>query len=166
MKVRLMAVRIFQVFAVLGILLLALLVALMLPDCARLRAMIINNSSSPIEDITLKIRDEVIWSGGLKRFEARRFNLALYTDGNFEVEGRYVGSDKRFKGHSRYVVSHDVRMHLLVIEDDGVHYVSWADPPMPRLDEEDFRDFVTVFWILGSEFMGCADHDLWKRLKG
>ena len=98
MKVRVMAIRIFQILAVLGILLLALLVALMLPDCARLRAMIINSNSSPIEDITLKIRDEVIWSGGLKRFEARRFNLALYTNGIFEVEGRYVESDKRLKG--------------------------------------------------------------------
>ncbi len=166
MKVRVMAIRIFQILAVLGILLLALLVALMLPDCARLRAMIINSNSSPIEDITLKIRDEVIWSGGLKRFEARRFNLALYTNGIFEVEGRYVESDKRLKGRSGYVISHDGQMHLLVIEDDGVHYVSWADPPMPRLDKEDFWDSVTVLWIWGSEFMGCADHDLWKRLKG
>ena len=148
-----------------GVLFVSGLLLLTLPDCAKLRAMVVNGSSSDLEDVTLSIRDRVVWSGRLGISEGRRIEDAEGEEGVFMLKGRYARSGIRFEGVSDYVTDYDQRIHLFLIKDDGVHAGEWRDPSWPPSKEMTIRDEVRVFGALFLDLMSCADHALWTLIR-
>ena len=156
-----------KVLVAIGILFVVALLLLTLPDCAKLRAMVVNGSSSDLEDVTLSIRDRVVWSGRLGISEGRRIEDAEGEEGVFMLKGRYARFGIRFEGVSDYVTDYDQRIHLFLIKDDGVHAGEWRDPSWPPSKEMTIRDEVRVFGALFLDVMSCVDYDLstgaWRR---
>lgn len=156
-----------KVVAAIGVLFVSALVLSTLPDCAKLRAMVVNGSTSELEDVTLSIRDRVVWSGRFRAREERCIPIAEGGEGVFVLKGRYARSGMWFGGVSDYVTDYDQRIHLFLIKDDGVHAGEWHDPPWPSSEEMTVVDYVRVFGALFLDVMSCADYDLstgaWRR---
>lgn len=156
-----------KVLAAIGVLLVVGVVLLTLPDCAKLRAMVVNDGSSDLEDVTLSIRDRVVWSGRLRIFEGRHIEDAEGGEGVFVLKGRYARSGLWFEGVSKYVTSHDQRIHLFLVKHDGVHAGSWRDPLWPPKEERGILYGVRKFGAMFLDLMSCADYDLstgaWRR---
>ncbi len=91
MKMKSIAVGIFRVLAVLLVLLLLVVVGLTLPECSRLRVMVVNNTPEPVEEVTLKLGGEIIWSGRLAGLRGKRISVLRRLNGYFSIEGRYGG---------------------------------------------------------------------------
>ena len=167
MKMKAIAAGIFRVLAVLLVLLLLVVVGLTLPECSRLRVTVVNNTPKPVEEVTLKLGGEIIWSGRLAGFSGKRISVLRYLNGAFDIKGRYGGTDRQFEGSYGYTTaSYSSEQRLLLIENDGVRYASWRfwsiDKPF---DERTFWEYVTRFLDLGLMVMSCADYDLWMALK-
>lgn len=157
--------KIFKVLAVIVALLLGVLVLLTLPECCRIRAMIINNSRYPVEGVTLTLRDQHIWSGGMGQLDDQRICVPQNVDGVFDIKGQYTDTGEWFAGYSGYVYSYDERIHLLLIEDDGIRRVSWRDPP--RASAVSFsKEFLVQIGALFLRSMSCLDYHLYREFCG
>ena len=155
-----------KVLVAIGSLLLIGLVALILPDCTRARVVVVNNSTSVLEDLTLIMRDRVVWSGRLDTRERQRIAVAESTGDSFVLEGRYAESGARFEGISSYAMNYSGLTHLFLVKDDGVHIGAWYAPPWPWSEEAGVLDKARYFGAMLLHFMSCADHALWTLIRG
>lgn len=166
MKMKAVAVRLFRVLAVLLVLLLLVVVGLTVPECSRLRVTVVNNTPKPVEEVTLKLGGEIIWSGRLAGFSGKRISVLRYLNGAFDIKGRYGGTGRRFEGSYGYTTaSYSSEQRLLLIENDGVRYASWSWSDRKSIDDMTFWENVADFLGLGLVVMSCADYDLWMALK-
>lgn len=165
MKMKTVAVRVFKVLAVLLVILLLVVVGLTLPECSRLRVTVVNNTTTPLEEVTLKLGGEIIWSGKLAGLTGERISVLRSLEGSFDIKGRNGGTGRRFEGSYGYVNTYFSGQYLLLIENDGVHYASWSWSDRKSFDERTFWEYVTRFLDLGLMVMSCADYDLWMALK-
>ena len=155
-----------KVLVAIGIFFVVALLLLTLPDCAKLRAMVVNDGSSDLEDVTLSIRDRVVWSGRLEIFGGRRIAVAEGGEGVFVLRGRYAESGVRFERSSTYVTSFDQFIHLFLVKHDGIYAGSWRDPSRLSSKEMIILDEVRIFGALFLDLMSCADHALWTSIRG
>ena len=169
MKIKSIVIRLFRVLAVLFVLLLLVVVGLTLPECSRLRVTVVNNTPKPVEEVTLKLGGEIIWSGKLAGLRGKRISVLRPLEGSYDIKGRYGGTDRRFEGSYGYATPYLSDQDLLLIENDGVRYASWRwsdfrsiDKPF---DERTFWDNAKGIWDLGLMVMSCADYELWMALK-
>ena len=165
MKIKSIAVGIFRVLAVLFVLLLLVVVGLTLPECSRLRVTVVNNTPKPVEEVTLKLGGEIIWSGRLAGLRGKRISVLRRLNGYFSIEGRYGGTDRRFEGSYGYASAYSSGQDLLLIENDGVHYTSWLWSDRKSNNDMTFWDNAKGIWDLGLMVMSCADYELWMALK-
>ncbi len=165
MKMKAVAVGLFRVLAVLLVLLLLVVVGLTLPECSRLRVTVVNNTPKPVEEVTLKLGGEIIWSGRLAGFSGKRISVLRRLNGAFDIKGRYGGTDRRFEGSYGYTTAYISEQDLLLIENDGVHYASWSWSDRKSIDDMTFWENVADFLDLGLMVMSCADYELWMALK-
>lgn len=169
MKIKSIAVGIFRVLAVLFVLLLLVVVGLTLPECSRLRVTVVNNTTTPLEEVTVKLGGEIIWSGKLAGLRGKRISVLRRLNGSFAIKGRYGGTDRRFEGTYGYATAYVSGQHLLLIENDGVRYASWFWSDFKSIDkptdEMNFWDYAEVASELGLMVMSCADYELWMALK-
>ncbi len=156
----------FKVLTAIGALFVAGVVLLTLPDCDKLRALIVNDSSSELEDVTLSIRGRVVWSGRLDTSEGRRIAVAVRANDPFLLTGRYAKTGIRFEGYSSYARYYDRRIHVFVIDEDGVHPASWFDPPLASSEEPGVLSNASRIGALFLDVMSCADHALWTSIRG
>lgn len=155
-----------KVLAATGVLLVAGLVLLTLPDCARSRVLVVNGSSSELEDLTLTMRGRVVWSGRLDTSEGRRIAVAVRANDPFLLTGRYAKTGIRFEGYSSYARYYDRRIHVFVIDEDGVHPASWFDPPLASSEEPGVLSNASRIGALFLDVMSCTDYELWSSIRG
>ncbi|MCH7711575.1 MAG: hypothetical protein IH903_08050 [Proteobacteria bacterium] len=165
MKMKAIAVGLFRVLAVLFVLLLLVVVGLTLPECSRLLVTVVNNTPKPVEEVTLKLGGEIIWSGKLAGLRGKRISVLRRLNGSFAIKGRYGGTGRRFEGTYGYATAYLSGKNLLLIENDGVRYASWRWSDIKSIDDMTFWDNAKGIWKLGLMFMSCADYDLWMALK-
>ena len=165
MKMKAVAVRVFRVLAVLFVLLLLVVVGLTLPECSRLRVMVVNNTPEPLEEVTLKLGGEIIWSGRLAGLRGKRISVLRSLEGSYDIKGRYGGTGRWFEGTYGYATPYLSDQDLLLIENDGVRYASWWWSDLKSIDDMTFWENVTDFLDLGLVVMSCADYELWMALK-
>lgn len=165
MKMKAVAVGLFRVLAVLFVLLLLVVVGLTLPECSRLRVMVVNNTTKPVEEVTLKLGGEIIWSGRLAGLSGKRISVLRTQEGYYDIKGRYGGTGRRFEGSYGYTTAYSSEQRLLLIENDGVRYASWWWSDRKSIDDMTFWENVTDFLDLGLMVMSCADYELWMALK-
>ena len=165
MKMKSIAVGIFRVLAVLLVLFVLVVVGLTLPECSRLRVTVVNNTPTPVEEVTLKLGGEIIWSGRLAGLRGKRISVLRRLNGSFAIKGRYGGTGRRFEGTYGYATAYLSGKNLLLIENDGVRYASWRWSDIKSIDDMTFWDNAKGIWKLGLMVMSCADYDLWMALK-
>ena len=165
MKIKSVAVGIFRVLAGLLVLLLLVVVGLTLPECSRLRVMVVNNTTKPLEEVTLKLGGEIIWSGRLAALRGKRISVLRSLEGSYDIKGRFGGTDRWFEGSFGYATPYLSDQDLLLIENDGVRYASWWWSDVKSIDDMTFWENVTDFLDLGRMVMSCADYELWMALK-
>ncbi len=152
--------RIRKRFTVSTMLVLAAMLLLVLPDCARFKVEIINASRGELDGMSLSIRDQVVWLGRLKSSERRHIAIGAHVNGRFLLKGRYAGSDVRFEQTSAYTIDHDRQTHVFLVKDDRVHYGSWRAPPHNKSDDWSTFDTMLFYGTLLVNVIRCVDHDL------
>ncbi len=154
-----------KVLVTIGGLLLIGLVALILPDCTKYRVLVVNGSTSEIEDITLSILGRVVWSGELRTRQGRRIIVPEGREHVFLLKGQYARSGAWFEGVSDYMTGYSQYIHLFLIKDDGVYTGEWYDPPRVPWEERTVVDRVRDIGALFLNIMSCADHALWTLIR-
>ena len=88
-----------------------------LPVCERHKAIIVNNSASAVESVTLRLHDEwtnpVLWRGDLESREARHVRSPAKGTGRLELRGLYKEDRRRFEALSANITETPAPLELL-----------------------------------------------------
>ena len=150
-----------------GVAVAAVVVLPMVPDCERYKALVINNTGSPIEG-TLVLRDAIgqptIWAGQLKRSEARTVASSIPAGGQYlELRGRQLDGGETFKSGSEYALGFGEMTSVFIINKGGVAYGYWFEGPRPsnrvRTERPPVLEIVRVLLPVAANVASCLDRD-------
>ena len=139
----------------------------MVPECERYKAVVINNSGSPIE-ATLVLRDAMgqpaIWAGQLKRSEARTVASSLPAGGQYlELRGRYLDGGGTFKSGSDYALGFGEMTSVFIIKRGGVAYGYWFESllssNLERVANPSVIQMAWVSFFFAANIASCLDRD-------
>lgn len=150
------------VSAVILVVIAACLGLLVLPDCARLKIIVINSTTDNLENVS--VTDSMApgyahWSGRLRPGDVQRIRITARLWADVRLRGTNVAAGREFDERSFYA-STDLfpgRTFLFLVEDHGIHTAMW----------EADKSWIALPWP-GSLFlqeMACLDHVIWSELK-
>ena len=132
-----------------------------LPECERHKAIIVNNSASRVESVTLRLRDgwtnPVLWRGDLARREARHVASPAKGTGTLRLRGLYKDDRKRFEANSTYTLGFGEMTSVFIIKESGIEYGVWDRGMLsPELESGSFEENLAIV----SHGMSCLDYDV------